>query len=374
MNWLTIHNRVEGLVSYTNLLYVPSTRPFDLFEPERKGHVKLYVNRVFITEDSKGLLPPYLRFLRGVVDSEDLSLNISREMLQTDPKLAKIRSGLTKKLLSELKKKADSDGQAYAQFWGNFGAVLKEGLVEDDSMRDKILEVCRFSSTASDQLTSLSEYIERLKKGQQAIYYITGEDAAKIAHSPHLEGFRAKGVEVLLLSDSVDEFWMQHVDKFEGKPFKSITRGTADLDKIASDKKQDDKKDDDVTPALDELIAAIKLELGKLVKDVRPSKRLTESAVCLIADDGDMDVNLERLLQRHGQLKGGTPRILEINPGHAIIKKLAIRAKKKGAASDGLLKDAAHLLLDQARIAEGEAPGDPSEFARRLGAVMESAL
>lgn len=372
--WLTIHNRVEGLISYTNLLYVPTTQPFDLYEPERKGHVKLYVNRVFVTGDTKGLLPPFLRFLRGVVDSEDLSLNISREMLQTDPKLAKIRTSLTKKVIAELKKKAKKSPDDYEVFWRSLGAVLKEGLVDDGDLRSKILEICRFSSTKSDKLTSLSDYIERAKEGQEAIYYITGEDADKLAHSPHLEGFKAKGVEVLLLADQVDEFWIQHVAEYEGKKLKSITRGSADLDNIKNDDAEDDKKDEPETEGLDSLIAAIKLELGDAVKDVRTSKRLTESPVCLIADDGDMDVNLERLLQRHGQLQGGTPRVLEINPGHSIVKKLAERAETDGAASDALLKDAAHLLLDQARIAEGEVPSDPFEFGRRLSAVMESAL
>ncbi|MCP4070800.1 MAG: molecular chaperone HtpG [Hyphomicrobiales bacterium] len=372
--WLTIHNRVEGLVSYTNLLYVPSSQPMDLYEPERKSHVKLYINRVFITEDTKGLLPTFLRFLRGVVDSEDLSLNISREMLQSDPKLAKIRTSLTKKVIAELKKKAKKSPEEYADFWRNFGAVLKEGLVEDEGMRDRILEVCRFSSTRSKNLTSLAEYIERLKEGQQAIYYLAGEDAEKIAHSPHLEGFNAKGVEVLLLSDSVDEFWMQHVGEYEGKSFKSITRGAADLDDIKSEDSKDDKKDEADTPSLDSLIAAIKIELGEAVKDVRPSKRLTKSPVCLIADEGDMDVNLERMLKRHGQLQGGTLRVLEINPTHAIIKKLAARADKEGAGKDALLKDSAFLLLDQAHIADGEAPADPTEFARRLNTVLESAL
>ena len=372
--WLVMHNRVEGVVSYINLLYVPSTPPFDLYEPERKNHVKLYVNRVFITEDTKGLLPAYLRFLRGVVDSEDLSLNISREMLQSDPKLAKIRSGLTKKVLSELKKKANKNADAYATFWGNFGAVLKEGLVEDSDLRDRIMEICRFASTGEDALTSLGSYVERMKDGQDAIYYITGEDAGKIAASPHLEGFKAKGVEVLLLSDPVDEFWLQHMTEFEGKPFKSITRGAADLDAIKSDDSDDKKKENEDTPALGGLIAAIKLELGDAVKDVRPSKRLTDSPVCLIADEGDMDVNLERLLQRHGQLQHAMPRILELNPGHAIVRKLAERAGREGAGSDTLLQDAAHLLLDQARIADGEVPTDPAEFGRRLSAVMENAL
>ncbi|MEP0944074.1 MAG: molecular chaperone HtpG [Rhizobiaceae bacterium] len=375
--WLTMHNKVEGMVSYTNLLYIPSTPPFDLYEPERKSHVKLYVNRVFITEEAKGLLPAWLRFLRGVVDSEDLSLNVSREMLQTDPKLAKISSGLTKKVISELKKKATKAAEEYAGFWKNFGAVVKEGLVEDATIREKLLEICKFTSTQGDDLISLSDYVGRLAEGQETIFYIAGDDAAKIARSPHLEGFRAKGVEVLLLSDPVDEFWLQHINEFDGKPFKSITRGAADLDAIKSGKDDDentDSKDEPETLALDGLIAAIKLELGETIKDVRPSKRLTDSPVCLIADEGDMDVNLERLLQRHGQLNSAMPRILEINPGHAIIKKLAERAGGDGAANDDLLKDASHLLLDQARIADGEAPADPAEFSRRLTAVMQSAL
>ena len=372
--WLTLHNRVEGMISYTNLLFIPSTPPFDLFEPDRKNHVKLYVNRVFITEDTKELLPAWLRFLRGVVDSEDLSLNVSREMLQSDPKLAKIRAGLTKKVLAELKKKATKVPEDYKSFWDNFGAVLKEGLVEDAALRDKVLEICRFTSSKGDELISLADYAERMKDGQDAIYYIAGEDREKIARSPHLEGFVAKGVEVLLLSDPVDEFWLQHVPEFEGKAFRSITRGAADLDNIETEDKDAEKGKPEEVAAIDKLIASIKLELGDAVKDVRSSKRLTSSAVCLIADEGDMDVNLERLLQRHGQLKTAMPRVLELNPGHNLIKKLAGRAQADGATDDGLLKDAAHLLLDQARVYDGEAPSDPVEFGRRLSIVLESAL
>ena len=375
--WAVIHNQVEGVVSYTNLLYIPTHRPMDLFDPERKGHVKLYVNRVFITDHADGLLPPYLRFLRGVVDSEDLSLNISREMLQNDPKLAKIKSGLTKRVLGVLKKKAEKAPESYAQFWDAFGPVLKEGLVDEIANRDKLLEVCRFKTTHDDALASLRDYVARMKDGQKAIYYIAGEDAAQVARSPHLEGFKAKGVEVLLLSDPVDEFWMQHVTAFEGKTFKSITRGAADLDDVSGDadeKGDDDAKAKDEAPALDGLIAAIKLELGESVKDVRPSNRLTESPVCLVADEGDMDVNLERLLRRHGQLQTGLPRVLELNPGHAVVKKLAERAEAEGGGSDEIVKDAAHLLLDQARIADGEVPSDPAAFAKRLANVMERAL
>ena len=371
--WHVMHNRVEGTLNHTSLLFVPSTQPFDLFEPERKSHVKLYVNRVFISETTQDLIPAYLRFLRGVVDSQDLSLNVSREMLQTDPQLAKIRTSITKKVLTELRKKATKKPEDYATFWGNFGAVLKEGLVEDAAHRDRILETCRFTSTGEIDLTSLADYVTRMKEGQEAIFYIAGEDAAKLAQSPHLEGFKAKGVEVLLLSDHVDEFWLQHITEFDGKPFKSITRGAADLDQIdADDAKDESEKPDEAD--LSALIAAIKAELDDAVKDVRPSKRLTDSPVCLIADDGDMDVNLERLLKRHGQLQHGAPRVLELNPSHALITELSKRAKGEAASNDDYLKDAAHLLLDQARIVEGETPADPPEFARRLGIVMARAF
>ena len=354
-------------------MFIPSVQPFDLFDAERKSHVKLYVNRVFISETTSDLVPTYLRFLRGVVDSQDLSLNVSREMLQTDPKLAKIKTQISKKVLSELKKKANKAPDDYATFWASFGAVLKEGLVEDPSLRERILDVCRFASTGADALTSLAAYVERMKDGQDAIYYIAGEDSAKLAHSPHLEGFKAKGVEVLLLSDHVDEFWLQHVTEFDGKPLKSITRGAADLDAI--DAGEEDAQDDAPKEAdLSELIAVIKAELGDAVKDVRPSKRLTESPVCLIADDGDMDVNLERLLKRHGQLQTGMPRVLELNPSHDVISKLSDRARADGANTDRLLQDAAHVLLDQARIVDGETPPDPAAYARRLSTVLSAAL
>ncbi|WP_342212476.1 molecular chaperone HtpG [Roseibium sediminis] len=372
--WLTIHNQVEGLISYTNLLFVPSMRPFDLFDPERKSHVKLYVNRVFITGDTQGLLPPYLRFLRGIVDSEDLSLNVSREMLQTDPKLAKIKSSLTKKVLSELKKKAEADADAYASFWKEFGAVLKEGLVDDFSSREKLLELCRFRTTAEADLVSLSDYAGRMKDGQDAIYYMAGTDADKMVHSPHLEGFKAKGVEVLLLEDAVDEFWLRHITQFDGKDFKSVTQGSANLDNIkGSDESDADKPEQDDTD-ISQLIAHFKATLGENVQDVRPSKRLTDSPVCLVAADGGMDVNLERLLRQTGQLNALSTRVLEINPDHAMVRKLTERAAAEGAADDEILRDAAYLLLDQARIADGEEPVDPAAFGRRMAAVMTRAV
>jgi len=374
--WLTLHNRVEGVLSYTNLLFIPAERPFDLFLPERKGHVKLYVKRVFITDDCEGLLPPYLRFLRGVVDSEDLSLNISREMLQRDPKLAKIRRGLVKRVLGELKKKADKKPEEYARFWDTFGAVLKEGIYEDAANRDALLALARFRSTAADGLVSLDDYVGRMRDGQDAIFYITGEDPAALAASPQLEGFKARGIEVLLLTDPVDEFWVPSVGSHNEKPFKSATRGAADLDNIAAPEAPAAAAAGEKAegPAIATLVAALKTALADLVKDVRPSERLTESPVCLVAAEGDLDIHLERLLKQHRQLGDGqgSLRILEINPGHPLIRRLADLAGKGDGAAE--VRDAALLLLDQARIIEGEAIPDPAAFGRRLAAMMEKGL
>ena len=375
--WLTLHNRVEGVVGYTNLLFIPTMAPFDLFTPERKSHVKLYVNRVFITDDCEGLLPPYLRFLRGIVDSEDLPLNISREMFQHDPRLAKIKSGLTKRVLSELKKKAEKKPEEFTEFWNNFGAVLKEGIYEDMTNRDKILEVARFKTTRSDSLRSLKDIVADMKEGQDAIYYITGENPDMVRQSPQLEGFKSRDIEVLLMTDPVDEFWLPAVGKFEDKEFKSVTRGGVDLDKIQSDDKKGskakDKKDKKSEPGMDDLIAALKVSLGGAVKDVTLSERLTDSPVCLVSGEGDMDIHLERMLKQHRQLDSATPRIMEINADHALIKKMAKMAKDGKGASDDMA-DAAFLLLDQARLVEGDPLPDPVEFARRLSAMMEKGM
>ncbi|PWC31027.1 molecular chaperone HtpG [Azospirillum sp. TSO35-2] len=372
--WLTLHWRAEGALEYTNLLFVPSTKPFDLFDPKRAHRVKLYVKRVFITDAAEGLIPPYLRFLRGVVDSEDLPLNISREMLQHNPMLAKIRAGITRRVLSELNKKAkDSENAAeYATFWENFGAVLKEGLYEDYEHRDELMKLLRFRTTAGEGLVSLDEYVARMKEGQDTIFTISGDDIDTLLRSPQLEGFKAKGVEVLLLTDPVDEFWMPSVGVYDGKPFKSVTRSGADLGKI---KGTEPETPEDKAPEgeLTDLVALLKLTLADAVKDVRKSERLTDSAVCLVADDNDMDMHLERLLKQHKQLNGEVgKRILEINPSHALIKRLAERAKGSGATD--ALEDAAWLLLDQARIVEGEPLPDPAAFARRLASAMEKGL
>ncbi len=374
--WTTIHAHAEGALEYNLLLFVPTQKPFDLFDPARKHGVKLYVRRVFITDSCEGLVPGWLRFLRGVVDSADLPLNVSREMLQHNPVVAKIRQGLTKRVLTELEKKADKDPDAFATFWADFGAVLKEGIYEDSELRDRILKIARFRTTADDGWVSLGQYIERMKEGQDAIYTISGDDLDSLKKSPQLEGFRAKGVEVLLLTDSVDDFWLSMVPTFQDKSFRSVTRGGADLGAIKGS--EDEAKAEADKPAavegdaLGTLVAAIKLALGDAVKDVRETDRLTDSAVCLVAGDGDMDMHLERMLKLHKRLDKESARVLEINPRHPVIKALAARAGEPGGAD--AVAGPAWLLLDQARIVEGEPLPDPAAFARRLAAVMEKGL
>lgn len=372
--WSTLHFRAEGMIEYTGLLYIPSSRPFDLYNQDRASKVRLYVKRVFITEDCEELVPRWLRFLRGVIDSEDLPLNISREMLQNNAVLSKIRSGLTTRVIRELESKAEKDPEAYAAFWENFGAVLKEGLYEPSGEKDALLGLTRFTSTHGEGLVSLADYVARMKEGQKAIYYIAGSDTEALARSPQLEGFRSRGIEVLLLSDPVDEFWVPMVGMFDEKPFKSATQGGADFDEIKSEDAPDDAKEEKTEDApqedIDRLIAAMKLALGEDVKDVRVSNRLTESAVCLVADEGDIDMNLERILKAHQQIDTRAPRILEVNAGHALIKELAAKAKGDSGATD----DAARLLLDQARILEGEPLPDPAAFAQRMSDIMAKGM
>ncbi len=375
--WLRLHFKAEGVIEYSGLIFIPSAKPFDLFDPARRHRVKLYVRRVFITDECEDLLPPYLRFLRGVVDSEDLPLNVSREMLQNNPLLTKIRTGVVKRVLGELKKKAEKAPEDYAGFWDTFGAVLKEGLYEDSDQREALFELARFHSTGADGLVSLADYLGRMKEGQDAIFYITGDDREQLARSPQLEGFAAKGVEVLLLTDPVDEFWLPSVGHYAEKPFKSVTRGGADLGKIGGEAEKDEKKSDEAegaedTKGLEALIAFVRLTLKDEVKDVRSSERLTESAVCLVADESDLDMHLERMLKQHKQLDSASKRILEVNPKHPLILSLAERVGGSGAGQD--VEEAAHLLLDQARILEGEPLPDPGSFAKRLSLVMTRGL
>ena len=371
--WLTLHTKAEGKIEYNALLFVPTNKPFDLFDPERHGRVKLYVKRVFITEDCDDLLPAWLRFLRGVVDTPDLPLNISREMLQHNPVLTRIGKGLTKRVLGELKKKAEKQPDDYVAFWETFGGVVKEGLYESPDHRDALLALARFRSTSTEGWVGLADYVGRMKPGQKHIYYISGADAESLARSPQIEGYRAKGVEVLYMTDPVDEFWIPAVDAFEGKSFRSATRGGADLDGIeGEDRGTDGKPDEDAKADLKGLIPLIKLALKDNVKDVRASDRLTDSPVCLVADEGDMDMHLERMLKQHRQVETSSLRILEINPKHRLIRCLADLVGKEKAA--GTIDEAARLLLDQARIVEGEPLADPADFARRMSAMIEKGV
>ena len=368
--WLTLHFRAEGVIEYTGLLFVPTSRPFDLFHPDRKAALKLYVKRVFITDEAPELVPAWLRFLRGVVDSEDLPLNLSREMLQRNPVLRRIRDGLVRRVLGELKTKAEEDKEGYETFWDAFGPVLKEGLYEESGQREALLELARFRSTASDGWTTLAGYVERMRDGQEAIYYIAGEEGAALAGSPHLEGFRARKLEVLLLQDPVDDFWVSAVGDYDGKRFVSVSRGGIDLGAIAPvDETPVDEAGQEADIAA--LVALFKVTLGEAVKDVRGSEALTESAVRLVADEGDMDLHLERMLRRHGQIDGAASRrVLELNPRHRLVQGLA----RSIAAGEDRAAALAPLLLDQARIAEGEAPDDPAAFARLLADALADSL
>ena len=376
--WVTLHNRAEGKIEYTNLMFIPSSKPYDLMNPDRKNRLQLYVKRVFITDDCDDLMPAYLRFVRGIVDSEDLPLNVSREMLQHNVVVKRIRSALIRRVFNELKKKAEKDPEEFSEFWANFGAVLKEGLYEDHENRDKILEIVRFNSTASDKLISLAEYVERMKKGQTEIYYISGEGLDLVKASPQLEGFKARGIEVLLMTDPVDEFWLPMVGQFDEKPFTSATSSSVDLSKIKNvkDKKENDdkneaKKADDASVA--KLILSLKESLGETVKDVCSSDRLTDSAVCLVAGEGDMDLHLERMLKMQGQMEVPTAaRVLEINPAHPLIIKMSEVVNKP--AKKTALNDMALLLFDQARIIEGEPVSDPAAFSQRLNSILEQGL
>jgi len=362
---LTVHFRAEGRHEYTTLAFVPSAKPFDLFDPDRHGRMKLYVKRVFITDEAE-ILPRYLRFVRGLVDSADLPLNVSREMIQESPILAAIKKGVTSRVLSELDKLAQSNAEAYAKIWDNFGPVLKEGLYEDFERRQTLLRLGRFKTTASGGgWRSLKDYVGSLKENQTAIYYVTGSDLVRLENSPQLEGFRARGIEVLLLPDQVDSFWVTAPIDFEGKPFKSVTQGAADLTSIPLVEGEGGPTVE-APETVTGFIAGLKATLGEVVSDVRASDRLTESAVCLVAPESGMDRQLERLLARAGQLPSAAKPVLEINPRHDLIIALA----RLGDEEQSLRDDVAHLLLDEARILDGELPADAKAFSQRLARVM----
>jgi molecular chaperone HtpG len=366
---VTIHFRAEGRQEYTALAFIPGSRPFDLFDVDRKGRIKLYVKRVFITDEAE-ILPRYLRFVRGLVDSADLPLNISREMIQESPILTAIRKGVTGRVLGDLDKLAEKEPETYAKIWDNFGAVLKEGIYGDFERRDALLALCRFKTTSSaGSWRSLKDYIASLKDNQTAIYYLAGDDIARLEASPHLEGFRARGVEVLLLADPIDSFWVTSAPSFDGKPFKSVTQGAADLALIPRlDAKQEGAPETD--KAVADFLAFIKDTLGEAVSDVRASDRLTDSAVCLVAPEYGPDRQLEKLLAGAGRIKSTAKPILEINPRHDIVVALA-------ALSDDDLafkQDAAHLLFDEARVLDGDRPADARMFCDRLARILTRSL
>jgi len=366
---LTIHFRAEGRQDYTTLLFVPGSRPFDLFDPDRAGRIKLYVKRVFITDEAE-LLPRYLRFVRGVVDSADLPLNVSREKIQESPLTAAIRKGATSRVLAELERLADKEPQTYAKIWDTFGAVLKEGIYEDFERREALLKLARFKTTASaEEWRSLKDYVGAFKTGQTAIYYLAGDDLARLKSSPHLEGFRARGVEVLLLPDPVDSFWVMPGVSFDGKPFKSVTQGAADLAAIPL---LDASKEEtaDIAEAVKQFLVFVQGTLGEAVAQVRASERLTDSAVCLVAADSGPDRALERILAGAGRLSSASKPILEINPRHKLVLALAALADSERAFKE----DAAHLLFDEARLLDGDRPADVRLFSDRLGRVLERGL
>lgn len=369
---MTSHWRAEGKIEYTALLFIPTMRPFDLYEPGRKHAVRLYVKRVFITDQVQNLIYPWLRFLRGVIDSEDLPLNISREMLQNNPVVAKIRSGVTKRILSDLAALAEKDEAAYDTFWYQFGMVVKEGLYDAAEHRDDIFKICRFFSTnANRRLTSLDDYVSRMKEGQEEIYYILGEKLESLEKSPQLEGFKSRGLEVLFFNDTIDSFWLQMAGSFKGKKFTSITKGSIDLGKFEPEKKDDIKPENEESVA--SLLAVLSEELKSDVKQVRVSNRLTDSPVCLIADEQGVDMHMERILKTQQKYEPvDNKKILEINEHHALIQKLAGLAEANKDAP--ALKDAARLLYDQACIIQGEPVNDPSSFARRMAEFMQRGL
>ncbi len=359
------HNRVEGKQEYISLLYVPSHAPFDLYDREKRHGIKLYVRRVFIMDDAEQLMPAYLRFVRGVIDSADLPLNVSREILQSSRDIDAIKAGSVKKVLGLLEDLAENQPEKYVEFWNAFGKVLKEGPGEDYANKERIAALLRFASTDTDsdaQVVSLKDYIGRMKEGQSAIYYITADSFAAAKHSPHLEIFRKKGIEVLLLSDRVDEWLSGNLNEFDGKPLKSVAKGGLDLGDLEDEAEKTAQKE--AEDAMKPLVERIKTTLGERVKDVRVTHRLTDSPACLVTGEGDMSANLERLLKAAGQAAPTVKPTLEINPAHALVTRL------DGESDEDRFADWANLLFEQALLAEGGQLDDPASFVRRLNGLL----
>jgi molecular chaperone HtpG len=361
------HNRVEGRSDYTQLLFIPAKAPFDLWNRDKRGGVKLYVKRVFIMDDAEALMPVYLRFVKGVIDSNDLPLNVSRELLQESRDVKAIREGSTKRVLSMLESLADSDNaddkRKYADFWQEFGAVLKEGIGEDMANRERLSKLLRFASThdaGDQQVVSLPDYVGRMKEGQEAIYYITADTLAAAKNSPQLEIFRKKGIEVLLLSDRVDEWMLSHLYEFDGKPLQSIAKGAVDLGKLQDEAEK--KEAQAAAEAFKPVLEKIKEALKDRAKDVRATTRLVDSPACIVVEEGDMSGHLARLLKQAGQQAPASQPILEVNPSHALVKKLQ--------TDESRFADLAHLLFDQAVLAEGGALDNPAEHVQRVTRLL----
>jgi molecular chaperone HtpG len=357
------HNKVEGKLEYTSLLYVPGRAPFDLYERDGARGVKLYVQRVFIMDDAEQFLPLYLRFIKGVLDTRDLSLNVSRELLQQDPKVDKIKGALTKRALDMLKKLA-KDKEGYQTFWNTFGSVLKEGPGEDPSNREKIAGLLRFSSTHTDSSTqdqSLADYIERMKEGQQKIYYIVADGFNAAKNSPHLEIFRKKGIEVLLLHDRIDEWLMSHLSEFDGKSLADVAKGELDLGDVEDEEEK--KAQEETAKSKEDLVKRVKEALGEGVQEVKVTHRLTDSPACVVLPEHEMGFQMRRIMEAAGQPLPEVKPILELNPEHALVGRL------EGADGD-TFTDLAHILLDQAIIAEGGHLDDPAAYVKRLNSVL----
>ena len=362
-----IHNKVEGNQSYTSLFYIPAKAPFDLFDRDHKRGIKLYVKRVFIMDDAEHLMPNYLRFIKGVVDSDDLPLNVSREILQQNKVIDRIRGASVKKVLGKLESMAKDQPEEYAEFWKTFGQVMKEGPIEDFANKDRIAKLLRFSSTetnSEEQTVSLEDYIGRMKEGQEKIYYITAESFSAAKNSPHLEVFKKKGIEVLLLSDRIDEWLVAHMTEFDGKPLQSVARGDLDLGEIGDE--AEEKATEEANEEFKDVIERVKKTLGDRISEARMSQRLTDSPSCLVLNEQDMSTQMQQILEAAGQYAPRAQPILELNSGHKLVAKL------KDIKDDESFKDWVSLLFEQAQLAAGTHLDDPAGFVKRMNRLLES--
>lgn len=372
--WMTLHNKNEGTLEYTNLLFIPSTKTFDLFHPDRKRSVKLYIKRVFINDEGIDIIPQYLRFLRGIVDSEDLPLNISRETLQHTHILNQIKNSITTKVLNELEKKLKNDRDSYIDFWNNFGGVLKEGLCERLQNAEKLMNICLFKSLKHGKFITINEYIKEMPENQEDIYYITG-DEGKIENSPQLEGFKDKNIDVLLLTDTVDDFWVNNISTHNDKALKSVTRSDIDITNIGKsndDTKDKNQKNKKPTEQDEILIEYFKNVLGDTIKNVKISKKLTSAPVCLVSDEGSMDIRMERFLIEQKQLNKASAKVLEINTDHPIIKSIGKQIEQKNTTNrtDEIIR----LMFDQACVIENEPVINSNDFSRRMNDLIINTL